>query len=54
MPRLSAEELRGTISIPTLSRVVARVSRMVNDPSIGIKQVGDAVASDAPIAAPWL
>jgi HD-like signal output (HDOD) protein len=39
------------ISIPTLPSVVAKVQGMLEDPNIGARELGDVVASDAPLAA---
>ena len=39
------------VRIPTLPSVVARICSMVDDPEVGISDVGDALAEDAPLSA---
>ncbi len=39
-----------TVNIPTLPTVVTKVNQMVNDPSIGLMEIGATIAQDAPIA----
>ena len=47
-----AEDLiRNAISLPTLPQVVARINALVDDPDVGTREIGAAVAEDAPLAA---
>jgi HD-like signal output (HDOD) protein len=47
-----AEDLiRNTISLPTLPQVVAKINALVDDPDVGTREIGAAVAEDAPLAA---
>ncbi len=39
-----------TINIPTLPTVVMKVNQMVNDPEVGLMEIGGTIAQDAPIA----
>lgn len=53
MTTLRARQLLASrnITIPSLPAVVVKVQKMLEDPNTGAKEVGDVVASDAPIAA---
>ena len=52
MSTITAEELiRANVAIPTLPQVVARINALVDDPDVGVREIGAAVAEDAPIAA---
>jgi HD-like signal output (HDOD) protein len=53
MTTLRARQLLSSrnITIPTLPAVVQKVQKLLEDPNTGAKEVGDVVASDAPIAA---
>ena len=52
MTTLTAEDLiRANVAIPTLPQVVARINALVDDPDVGVREIGAAVAEDAPIAA---
>lgn len=47
-----AEDLiRNAISLPTLPLMVARINALVDDPDVGTREIGAAVAEDAPLAA---
>ena len=43
--------IRNNINLPTLPQVVAKINSLVDDPEVGTRQIGAAVAEDAPIAA---
>lgn len=40
-----------TLELPTLPQVVAKLNALVEDPDVGVREIGAAVAEDAPIAA---
>ncbi|MEZ5979252.1 MAG: HDOD domain-containing protein [Planctomycetota bacterium] len=42
--------LGNQVSIPTLPVVVERINRMMLDPEVGLRELGKAIAQDAPIA----
>ncbi len=39
------------LDLPTLPQVVAKINALVEDPDVGVREIGAAVAEDAPIAA---
>lgn len=39
------------VELPTLPQVVAKINALVEDPDVGVREIGAAVAEDAPIAA---
>lgn len=52
MPLSAAEALvQNHIELPTLPQVVAKINALVEDPDVGVREIGAAVAEDAPIAA---
>ncbi len=52
MSTASAERLiREHVALPTLPQVVAKINALVDDPDVGVREIGAAVAEDAPIAA---
>jgi HD-like signal output (HDOD) protein len=52
MTHRKAEDLiRSAISLPTLPQIVARINALVDDPDVGTREIGAAVAEDAPLAA---
>ncbi len=48
--RVELEDLAERVSIPTLPEVVRRLNSMVEDPKVGLEEIGAVVAQDAPIA----
>lgn len=52
MSLTAAQSLVGrNLELPTLPQVVARINALVEDPDVGVREIGAAVAEDAPIAA---
>jgi len=52
MSRTAAQRLFSqTVELPTLPQVVAKINALVEDPDVGVREIGAAVAEDAPIAA---
>lgn len=52
MTTSAAEQLiQGNVELPTLPQVVAKINALVDDPDVGVREIGAAVAEDAPIAA---
>lgn len=43
--------IQSHLELPTLPQVVARINALVDDPDVGVREIGAAVAEDAPIAA---
>ena len=43
--------IRSHLTLPTLPTVVAKINSLVDDPDVGTREIGQAVAEDAPIAA---
>lgn len=43
--------IRGSVQLPTLPQVIARINALVDDPDVGVREIGAAVSEDAPIAA---
>jgi putative nucleotidyltransferase with HDIG domain len=43
--------LQGNVELPTLPQVVAKINALVDDPDVGVREIGAAVGEDAPIAA---
>ena len=40
-----------SLELPTLPQVVAKINALVDDPDVGVREIGAAVGEDAPIAA---
>lgn len=52
MSLTAAQSLVGrNLELPTLPQVVAKINALVEDPDVGVREIGAAVAEDAPIAA---
>lgn len=52
MSRSAAKSLfNQNVELPTLPQVVAKINALVEDPDVGVREIGAAVAEDAPIAA---
>jgi HD-like signal output (HDOD) protein len=51
MPTSPKQLIRKNLTLPTLPSVVARLNALVDDPAVGTREIGMAVAEDAPIAA---
>ncbi len=52
MSHSSAQDLiQDNVNLPTLPQVVAKINSLVDDPEVGTREIGQAVAEDAPIAA---
>lgn len=48
--QIDLQELAERVTIPTLPEVVTRLNAMVDDPKVGIDEIGEVVSQDAPIA----
>lgn len=51
MSQAAEQLIRGSVELPTLPQVIARINALVDDPDVGVREIGAAVAEDAPIAA---
>jgi HD-like signal output (HDOD) protein len=50
-PPSLAETLTKNLSIPTLPSVVGKIREMIEDPEVGIRDVGKSLAQDGPLSA---
>jgi putative nucleotidyltransferase with HDIG domain len=48
---LAKRLIQENIKLPTLPRVVAKINALIDDPAVGVREIGSAVAEDAPTAA---
>jgi HD-like signal output (HDOD) protein len=51
MSNAAQDLIQENVTLPTLPQVVAKINSLVEDPDVGTREIGQAVAEDAPIAA---
>jgi putative nucleotidyltransferase with HDIG domain len=51
MSHAAQDLIQENVALPTLPQVVAKINSLAGDPDVGTREIGQAVAEDAPIAA---